>query len=148
MLIRTATHADIPTILGLVQQMGYPLDAEIRTPVAAQLLADPCHSILVAEDGATPTKVIGFIDVNIRRQLHHRQPVATIDELCVDGSCRGQGIGAKLLDAAVEAARTAGAEILELTSNKRRTEAIAFYQRRGFHITSEKLIYPLIEGAE
>jgi GNAT superfamily N-acetyltransferase len=47
---------------------------------------------------------------------------------------RGQGIGTRLLEAAVAAAREAGCHRLWLTTTNDNLDALAFYQRRGFHL--------------
>ena len=37
--------------------------------------------------------IVGFVSVNIDYQLHHENKVATIEELVIDNSYRGNGIG-------------------------------------------------------
>ena len=57
---------------------------------------------------------------------------AWIEDVVVDESARGLGVGARLTAAAVEAASAAGARSVDLTSRPSREAANALYQRLGF----------------
>ncbi|CAN5749040.1 hypothetical protein BH23ACT5_BH23ACT5_24080 [soil metagenome] len=52
---------------------------------------------------------------------------------------RGQGLGGKLLGWAVDKARDRGCHLVQLTTNKSRTEALRFYESLGFEATHEGL---------
>ncbi len=45
---------------------------------------------------------------------------------------RGQGIGARMMDYAIEEARRRDCRLVQLTSNAERTDAHRFYERQGF----------------
>jgi GNAT superfamily N-acetyltransferase len=49
---------------------------------------------------------------------------------------RGQGIGAKLVAAAERTLRDKGCQLVEVTSNLRRTDAHRFWERIGYDRTS------------
>jgi ribosomal protein S18 acetylase RimI-like enzyme len=57
---------------------------------------------------------------------------ARIEDLVVDRSARGKGIGKALIIRAVELARDFGAIAIDLTSNPNRTSANALYKSMGF----------------
>lgn len=57
---------------------------------------------------------------------------AIIEDVIVDGSARGQGIGEALVQRCLETARKKGAPAVTLTSNPRREAANRLYQRMGF----------------
>lgn len=57
---------------------------------------------------------------------------AWIEDVVVDDSTRGKGVGAKLSTAAIEHARNAGAKTVDLTSRPSREAANRLYQRLGF----------------
>jgi ribosomal protein S18 acetylase RimI-like enzyme len=57
---------------------------------------------------------------------------AIIEDVIVDQSARGQGIGEGLVRAALEVARERGAAGVSLTSNPRREAANRLYQKMGF----------------
>ena len=58
-----------------------------------------------------------------------------IEKLYIEPQFQGQGIGAKLLDFAVNNQKASWLWALEYN-----TRGIAFYQRHGFHLTGEKRI--------
>lgn len=57
---------------------------------------------------------------------------ARLEDVVVDESVRGQGVGAALTDEVIRLAREAGANYLALTSNPRREAANRLYQKLGF----------------
>ena len=57
---------------------------------------------------------------------------ARIEDLVVDRSARGKGIGKALIIRAFELARDFGAIAIDLTSNPNRTSANALYKSMGF----------------
>jgi len=81
-----------------------------------------------------------MIDVVTRLQLHHGGLVATVDSLVVDSSLRGDGIGARLLEHAVERATARGVRLIEVTSSSARTGAHQFYERQHFEKNGIRLV--------
>jgi len=57
---------------------------------------------------------------------------ALIEDLVVDNSVRGRGIGKMLLNKAIELAKSKELRHIDLTSNPLRKEANALYQKLGF----------------
>ena len=139
-MIRRAQESDAPAVTALLAQLGYPFESEAVAPVLAEVVADPAHVALVAEEDG---EVVGFVNANFRPQLHHLAPVGTIDELVVDASRRGRRIGERLVEAVLEEARRRGADVVEVMTHERRKRARAFYRRCGFEATSIKLVHPL-----
>jgi len=84
-------------------------------------------SLLVARDGdsllGTLTLAVFRIPTGVR---------AWIEDVVVDESARGRGIGEALTMRAVEIARDAGARSVELTSRPTREAANRLYRRLGF----------------
>ena len=113
-MIRRARESDARAVTALLAQLDYPLEAEAVAPVMAEVVIDPAHLALVAEEDG---EVVGFVNANFRPQLHHLAPVGTIDELVVDVSRRGRRIGERL----VEAVLVAGGEATVI----RRRETVA-----------------------
>lgn len=102
--------------------------------IAAQI-ADPGQFILVSEnqDG---------IDGFIRVSSGSAAPVAGCSEMeiatfYVQPRHHGKGIGKRLLAAALEHCRDAGAASVWLTTNAENAPAIAFYHARGFEQVGE-----------
>lgn len=63
-----------------------------------------------------------------------------VSKMAVTESCRGSGLGRKLLETAVAAARESGARRLYLETNHSLTPAIRLYESQGFrHIPPERV---------
>ena len=77
-------------------------------------------------------KVVGFINLNIEYKLHHHNKVCEIEELIIDPDYRGRKIGSKLLEYGMKIAEEIGCELIELTSNVKRTRAHQFYVSHAF----------------
>jgi GNAT superfamily N-acetyltransferase len=139
-MIRRARESDAEAVTALLGQLDYPFETEAVAPVLADVLADDAHVALVAEEDG---EVVGFVNANFRRQLHHLAPVGTIDELVVDADRRGLRIGEQLIAAVLAEARGRGADVVEVMTHERRERARAFYRRCGFEATSIKLVHQL-----
>jgi ribosomal protein S18 acetylase RimI-like enzyme len=75
---------------------------------------------------------LGFALFRIRPSLWSKAEDVYLKELYVVPERRGQGIGGALLDAAIEAAREAGADHFELTTGEGDAAALALYESRSF----------------
>lgn len=63
-----------------------------------------------------------------------RRKVLYVDDLCVDESCRGLGVGGKLMEAVKEHAQYVGATSIELNVWGFNHSAISFYEHLGFKV--------------
>jgi ribosomal protein S18 acetylase RimI-like enzyme len=86
------------------------------------------EEIVVLLAGAPP---LGFALFRIRPSLWSTATDVYLEELYVAPAHRGQGIGRRLLNAAMEAARKSGADHFELTTGETDTEARALYESTG-----------------
>lgn len=93
----------------------------------AEMLAAPSTTVLVARDGeaivGTLTLVVFRIPTGMR---------AWIEDVVVDESVRGKGVGEALTLRAVELAGEVGARTVDLTSRPSREAANRLYRRLGF----------------
>ena len=102
-----------------------------------RIIESDSAQILIAEDEknggilGTMTLIIFQIPTGIR---------AWIEDVVVDSSARGRGIGKKLNLAALELAKQAGAKTVDLTSRPARKEANQLYKDIGF-IQRETNVY-------
>ncbi len=62
----------------------------------------------------------------------HKQPYALIEDLFVEEEFRNQGLGARMLQAAIEEAKKAGCYKLIGTSRHEREKVHQFYLKNGF----------------
>ena len=137
--IRSARAEDVPRLIellqhgSLVERRENPSDLPAYRAALVEIQATPGHDVLVAEQDGS---VVGMCQLVIFRHLQHRGGrCAEVESLHVHPDFRGQGLGARLLHAAVEAARQAGCYRVQLTSNEQRTDAHRFYRREGFDAT-------------
>lgn len=130
--VRPATPRDAAEIARLLTELGHPTDA---ASVAARwdAWAAAGNAALVAPnaDGT----LAGVATFSQRIALHRPRPVGRITALVVDARVRGQGTGRALVAAAEAALDAAGCGLLEITSNRRRVDAHAFYERLGYEPT-------------
>ena len=69
-----------------------------------------------------------------------------VEAVRVAGSQRGKGLGEALLLWAVEESRARGCSLVQLTTDKQRTDAHRFYERLGF-VASHEGMKLLLETA-
>ncbi|MCZ2257665.1 GNAT family N-acetyltransferase [Sporosarcina sp. G11-34] len=62
---------------------------------------------------------------------------ATIEGVRTAPAVRGKGIGRKLIEWAIERAKERGCHIVQLTTDKKRKDALHFYEQLGFKATHE-----------
>jgi len=130
--IRPAQAEDAEALAGLIHQLGYavsPLQAVERLTAIGQ----QGHLVLVAELAGD---VVGCVSTSTMHVLHRPAPVGRISMMVVDEALRGQGIGARLVNAVEQALAESGCYMVEVSSNLRRTAAHAFYERLGYERTS------------
>ena len=100
------------------------------------LVADPDVTLLVARDG---DQIVGTTTVIVYTTPFWIK--ARLDEVVVDQSARGKGVGEELVKAALDLARKRGAQIAELQSGRgpAREAAHRLYERLGFQIRDSDL---------
>jgi GNAT superfamily N-acetyltransferase len=135
-VIRAATPDDAPELSRLLTQLGHPTtEAEVRARW------DGCSregsAALVADRG--DGTLAGLATIGRIHVLHRPRPIGRITALVVDAPDRGRGLGRALVAAAEARLLDAGCGLLEITSNLRRADAHAFYERIGYEKTSVRL---------
>lgn len=134
---RDATEADLPVIVHMLADDRFgagreravsPLPPSYLTGFHA-MLAQGGRIMLAVQDGA----IVGCMQFNVIHGVSQQgQSRAQVEGVRVDSAMRGRGIGAALMRHAMAEARAAGCAVLQLTTNRGRTEAQAFYARLGF----------------
>lgn len=140
-IVREARAEDVPRIAALIAMgnASRPMtaaeaEAEGRMPVYAEafarVAASEANHLFVAEaDG----RVVGTYQLTVLPGIAERgRTRGKIESVHVDPTLRGSGIGAVMMRHALEVARQAGIGLIELSSNKSRTDAHRFYERLGF----------------
>ena len=129
--IRQATVADAAAIAQLLHDFNTEYEdftpgVPTLTERLGELLAENEIIALLAGDPA-----LGFALLRIRPSLWAKAEDAYLEELYVVPEQRRQGIGRRLLNAAIDAARQSGANHFELTTGETDTEARALYESTG-----------------
>ena len=136
--IREAQAEDLEAIVRLHEEdrLGGHGDAWLRETqeayraAFAAIAASGDNVLYVAEAGG---EVVGTFQLTFIPGLTGRGALrARVGSVQVKAALRSRGIGARMMAFAEEAARSRGARVLELTSNRKRAEAHRFYQRLGF----------------
>jgi ribosomal protein S18 acetylase RimI-like enzyme len=87
----------------------------------------PGNRVLVARDGDTIVGTLTLVLFPIPTGLRAR-----IEDVVVDETARGRGVGEALTREALRLAASSGARTVDLTSRPSREEAIRLYRRLGF----------------
>jgi len=128
--VREAT----PELHAALARLLPQLNPNVPVPDMARLerlVADPDVTLLVAKDGE---EIVGTTTVIVYTTPFWIK--ARLDEVVVDSSARGTGLGEALVKAALDIGREKGAQVAELQSGRgsNRDAAHRLYERLGFKI--------------
>jgi GNAT superfamily N-acetyltransferase len=133
-VIRRAVSSDRDAVLTLLlaqlREHHNPTPDAVVARALDGLLAHPERgAVLVATlDG----RIVGMAALSTMWTLEHGGPSVWLDELYVEPSRRGQGIGRALLAAAYDAAREHGGRSIDLEVDADHDRATHLYAREGF----------------
>ena len=144
---RNAKPQDLPFIIGLIVEdavvatddsVADAMHAEYTQALAA-IDASPNEEMFVVEDGGKP---IGCFQLTYLPGLMRRGMWrGMIEVVHVADGLRGRGHGSEMMRWALEHCRERGCGMVQLTSNKKRTDAHRFYERLGFKKSHEGFKY-------
>ena len=98
--------------------------------------SDPNQELTIIED--EENEIIGTLQLTFIPYLTYQGGVrAQIEAVRIKEDYRGQGLGEQLFRWAINRAEEKGAHLLQLTTDKKRPEAIKFYEKLGFKATHE-----------
>ena len=138
MKIRSAEIEDIPAIVELSIQLGYPTTPEETEDRFIEIQQKQDHAVFIAEIGLQP--VIGWIHV-FRSIWLESPPFAELGGLIVDENSRSKGVGKALLTSAESWAKKQGLTIIRVRSNVIREKAHEFYLREGYQIIKSQHVF-------
>jgi GNAT superfamily N-acetyltransferase len=133
--VRDAKRTDIRTLIDLYTAAGLDTrgahdETEMRMHWDRMRTAAPGVRVFIFSLDGMP---VGTYTLFILPLLaHNGAPEAIVEDVAVHPEAQGQGIGRRMMDHARELAREAGCYKLALSSNQKRVEAHAFYERLGF----------------
>ena len=131
---RRAERADLPEVLRLYAQPAF-YDGEVLAVADAERIfermqAYPDYAVYVAEVGG---RVVGTFALLVMDNIGHMgTPSAIVEDVAVDETLHGQGLGRAMMAHALELCRLKGCYKLVLSSNLKRTSAHAFYEALDF----------------
>lgn len=134
-LIRPASVADIGRLAALLsilfaQEADFTPDPERQSRGLRLIIGNPeTGRILCAMDGA---EITGMVSILFSVSTAEGGKSAWMEDMIVHPKRRGRGIGAQLLQAAIQAAREAGCKRITLLTDSTNEGAMKFYARAGF----------------
>jgi len=140
---RKARFSDLKTLVNLLREDEFGsvrenASAELDNGYIAafqKLDIDPNQYLMVAENGHD---IVGTCHLTIMPSLTFTGSTRMqIEAVRVSEKYRNQKIGAQMLEVAIDYAKQKGASIIQLTTNKKRTEAKKFYEQLGFEASHE-----------
>ncbi|MDX3103575.1 GNAT family N-acetyltransferase [Nonomuraea angiospora] len=140
-LFRAARKEDVPAIVAMLaddhlgaMREGDPGD-ERYLAAFERIDANPYDELIVAEQDG---EVVGTMQLTYLAGLSRLGAErCQIEAVRVAAAARGQGLGGRMIAWAVDRARERGCAIVQLTSDKSRTDAHRFYDNLGFTASHE-----------
>lgn len=131
MNIREATINDVPELVSLMDQLGYPTSNDTFSIRFNTITENPIYHTLVAE---LDRKVVGMAGLCSSLFYEYDGSYVRIVAFVVDANHRRKGIGKKLIQEAERWAKKQGAIAIGLNSGNReeRKQAHQFYLNMGF----------------
>lgn len=138
-MFRKASSVDLPAIVALLSDDPLGATREVASETIDQAYldafaaidADSNQLLVVAVDdgdGVIGCLQLSFIPGLSRTGMWRGQ----IESVRIAAGHRGDGLGATMIEWAIGQARNRGCGLVQLTSDKRRPDAIRFYEKLGF----------------
>lgn len=142
---REASAGDLPTIIQMLaddplgrQRENYTIplsDSYLETFQAIE--SDPNNKLVAAY---VEEEIVGFFQLTLIPYLTYQgRWRGLIEGVRVNKRFRGQGIGRKMIEHGIDCARKKNCHLVQLTTDKKRPDAIAFYESLGFLASHEGL---------
>lgn len=140
--IREATAGDLPAIVALLaddtigrsRERG-PTELAAYAAAFESIAGDPAHHLVVLVNEG---RVAGCLQLSIIPGLSRGGMLRSqIEGVRMARELRGTGAGSALVRWAIDESRRLGCGMVQLTTDKQRTEAHRFYERLGFTASHE-----------
>ncbi|MGL6259649.1 GNAT family N-acetyltransferase [Vibrio sp. WXL103] len=142
---RVAKSSDLPELVDLLandilgkqrEDNSRPLSSGYYQAFEA-IARDDNNQLLLAEVGSS---LVGMVQITFIPYLTHKGTWrALLEGVRVHEDYRGRQIGEQLIQHALQLAKNKGCGMVQLTSDKSRPKAIAFYEKLGFIASHEGL---------
>lgn len=144
MIFREAKKEDLTEIVKMLalDKLG-KLRENFRIPLPNvyyeafdNITKDHNQELIVLEDNSGA--VIGTLQLSFIQYLTYQGGIrAQIEAVRIREDQRGKGIGEKMFVWAIKRAQERGAHLIQLTTDKKRPEAVKFYEKLGFIASHE-----------
>ncbi|MFT4759697.1 MAG: GNAT superfamily N-acetyltransferase [Paraglaciecola sp.] len=144
MIFREAKRKDVIEIVKMIadDKLG-KLREDFEDPLPDKyyvafenIKADKNQELIVLE--ADNGEVIGTFQLSFIQYITYQGGIrAQIEAVRIRQDQRGKGIGEKMFKWAIKESKQRGAHLLQLTTDKKRPEALRFYEKLGFKATHE-----------
>lgn len=126
-IIRQAVLGDEEGVFSLASRLAtsYVVEREPFSKLFEEVLIDQKSNLFIAHNNAQP---IGYVLAFHRPAFYANGEVTWIEELYVDETYRGSGIGKKLMNAVESAATVRGSKLVALATRR----ASGFYKAIGY----------------
>jgi GNAT superfamily N-acetyltransferase len=144
MKFRKATRSDTPSIVQLIandklgqirEKYADPLPQKYYDAFD-KISIDPNQELIVVENDQH--EIIGTLHLTFIQYLTYQGGIrAQIEAVRIREDLRGDGIGQRMFEWAIQRAKERNAHLLQLTTDKQRPEAFRFYEKLGFKASHE-----------
>ena len=124
--ITELTEKVVEAVLKLLPQLASEADLPSKEYLNDIIASDNVHLFMAESDG----EIIGMLSI-----ATYKIPTGIkvwIEDVVIDGSQRGKGLGEELMQFAIDYSKTLGARSVGLTSRPSRIAANKLYQKIGF----------------
>ena len=142
--IRSAKKEDVPAIVAMLadDKLGR-MREDFRDPLPkvyfeafSKISSDPNQELMVVVN--SNDNVIGTLQLSLIPYLTYQGGTrAQIEAVRIHKDYRGKGIGKLVFKWCIARAKEKGAHVVQLTTDKKRPEAIKFYEDLGFRASHE-----------
>ena len=144
MKFRKATRVDLPKIVEMIadddlgrSRENYTMPLPNEYVYAFQKIAMDANQELVVVE-IPDEGIVGTMQLTFIPYLTYRGGIrAQIEAVRIRKDQRGKGLGRKMFEWAIQKAKDRNAHLLQLTTDKKRPEAIKFYEDLGFRPSHE-----------
>lgn len=144
MIFRKATIKDLPEIIEMLSDDALGKTREnFQLPIpksyldAFQKIDEDLNQELMVIENKT-AEVIGTLQLTFIQYLTYQGGIrAQIEAVRIRKDQRGLGLGQKMFEWAIARAQERKAHLLQLTTDKKRPDAIQFYEKLGFKASHE-----------
>mgnify|MGYP001146459681 CR=1 FL=1 len=144
MIFRQAARNDVQAIVKMIadDELGKKRE-NFQIPLPDEYLiafeninGDENQELIVVENERA--EILGTLQLSFIQYLTYRGGIrAQIEAVRVRKDQRGTGLGTEMFEWAIDRAQKRGAHLLQLTTDKKRPDALRFYENLGFNASHE-----------